>query len=129
MSITCIFNAEQIDVMTAINWKGLTLIAIAFAIPFADTLSVVINRLGRGQSPMVGGKDHTTHHLVYKGWKDRDVWFIFLTLSIIGSVLTILYMVYSHRFVKLMWVLAWIFPIAVFLRLFFITRKYPEVSR
>ena len=44
----------------------------------ADTLTVVINRLKNGQSPMVGGKDHTTHHLVYSGKTDKQVWFVFL---------------------------------------------------
>lgn len=38
----------------------------------ADTLTVVINRLKKGQSPMAGGKDHTIHHLVYSGKSEKQ---------------------------------------------------------
>lgn len=55
----------------------------------ADTLAVVINRLKKGQSPMVGGKDHTTHHLVYSGKTDKQVWYLFLFLSIFSCGITI----------------------------------------
>jgi UDP-GlcNAc:undecaprenyl-phosphate/decaprenyl-phosphate GlcNAc-1-phosphate transferase len=55
----------------------------------ADTLTVVINRLKKGQSPMVGGKDHTTHHLVYSGKTDKQVWKVFLFLSILSALISI----------------------------------------
>lgn len=35
--------------------------------PIIDTTFVTVARLARGQSPAVGGRDHTTHHLVYAG--------------------------------------------------------------
>ncbi len=54
----------------------------------ADTLSVVINRLRKGKSPMVGGKDHTTHHLVYSGKTDKQVWYVFLLLSILSMLMS-----------------------------------------
>ncbi len=63
------------------SWVSLILTLTALTPAAADTLTVVINRLKAGKSPMVGGKDHTTHHLVYAGFKDRQVWMIF---SVIG---------------------------------------------
>ena len=63
------------------SWVSLILALTALTPAAADTLTVVINRLKAGKSPMVGGKDHTTHHLVYAGFKDRQVWMIF---SVIG---------------------------------------------
>ena len=63
------------------SWVSLILTLTALTPAAADTLTVVINRLKAGKSPMVGGKDHTTHHLVYAGFKDRQVWIIF---SVIG---------------------------------------------
>ncbi|MBP5982726.1 MAG: undecaprenyl/decaprenyl-phosphate alpha-N-acetylglucosaminyl 1-phosphate transferase [Fluviicola sp.] len=69
---------------------GLIIILIAFGPTLVDTLSVVINRLKKGQNPMVGGKDHTTHHLVYAGYSDRQVWYIFLLLSIISLIVSII---------------------------------------
>lgn len=69
---------------------GLIIILIAFGPTLVDTLSVVINRLKKGQNPMVGGKDHTTHHLVYAGYSDRQVWYIFLLLSIVSLIVSII---------------------------------------
>ena len=71
------------------SWSSFLLILVAFTPAAVDTLTVVINRLKKGQSPMVGGKDHTTHHLVYKGLNDFQVWKVFLLISIISSALTI----------------------------------------
>ncbi len=53
--------------------KQLLLTAIIFIIPIVDTTTVVINRLAKGKSPFVGGRDHTTHHLSYMGLSDRKV--------------------------------------------------------
>ena len=39
---------------------------------------------------MVGGKDHTTHHLVYAGFKDKQVWIIFSVIGFISFVLSVL---------------------------------------
>ena len=63
------------------SWVGFAICLIAFTPAAADTLTVVINRLRKGKSPMIGGKDHTTHHLVYAGLKDKQVWYVF---TIIG---------------------------------------------
>lgn len=71
------------------SWIGLVVTLIAFTPAAVDTLTVVINRLKRGQSPMVGGKDHTTHHLVYAGLTDFKVWVVFLLISIASMVLAL----------------------------------------
>lgn len=63
---------------------------IAFTPAIADTLTVVINRLKKGKSPMVGGKDHTTHHLVYRGYTDKQVWYIFLAIGFGATLFTML---------------------------------------
>lgn len=71
-------------------WSGLLLALAAFTPAAVDTLSVVINRLRKGQSPMVGGKDHTTHHLVYKGMNDLQVWKVFLIMSVVAFLVAFL---------------------------------------
>jgi len=71
------------------SWLGIIITLIAFTPAAADTFTVVINRLKKGQSPMVGGKDHTTHHLVYAGYKDKTVWYIFTAIGLISCVLAI----------------------------------------
>jgi UDP-GlcNAc:undecaprenyl-phosphate GlcNAc-1-phosphate transferase len=58
--------------------------AIAFILPIIDTTTVCIRRVRRGQSPFVGGRDHTTHHLVYFGLSDKQVSWVFMALSILS---------------------------------------------
>lgn len=57
---------------------------LLFIVPLIDTTTVTIRRLMRKQSPFVGGKDHTTHHLVYLGLNDRQVASTLLTISLIS---------------------------------------------
>jgi UDP-GlcNAc:undecaprenyl-phosphate GlcNAc-1-phosphate transferase len=49
---------------------------------------VTINRILRGTSPFVGGRDHTTHHLSYAGFSDAQVALIFIGLSLLHVFLT-----------------------------------------
>ena len=81
------------------SWVSLILTLTALTPAAADTLTVVINRIKAGKSPMVGGKDHTTHHLVYAGFKDRQVWMIFSFLGFGSFLLSvgIIYLVLVSR--------------------------------
>lgn len=65
------------------NTKQLISVVLAFIVPISDTTTVTINRLMRGQSPFVGGRDHTTHHLSYLGLSDRGVAILLGSISII----------------------------------------------
>lgn len=67
--------------------KRLVVVSLGFLIPFADTFSVVVNRLRRRQSPFIGGKDHTTHHLSYLGLSDSQVAIAFCGISVISMML------------------------------------------
>lgn len=66
------------------SWVSLVITLVALAPAAADTLTVVINRLKAGKSPMVGGKDHTTHHLVYAGLSERQVWYTFTLIGFLS---------------------------------------------
>lgn len=78
------------------NWTGVAVIFITFTASLSDTLSVVINRLKKGQSPMVGGKDHTTHHLVYAGLSDRQVWYVFTGIGFMATLIAILAITFTR---------------------------------
>ena len=39
---------------------------------------------------MVGGKDHTTHCLVYSGLNDKQVWLIFFTIALLSCLIAVL---------------------------------------
>ena len=61
---------------------------MTFILPILDTTVVVINRLGKRQSPFVGGKDHTTHCLVYLGLKNQCQEFTFVNIKNYNPPLT-----------------------------------------
>ncbi len=67
------------------HWAFL-LIYLFFFIPITDTATVTINRLLAGKSPFVGGRDHTTHHMVYRGFSERQTAVIFAFISAICAV-------------------------------------------
>lgn len=61
---------------------------IVFLLPIVDTTIVSINRIARGRSPFVGGRDHTTHHLSYAGLSDAQVALTFIGMSLLNGFLT-----------------------------------------
>ena len=54
--------------------------------PLSDTLTVVINRVSKGSSPFVGGKDHATHYLSYLGLSEQSVALLVVGLGIFSTV-------------------------------------------
>ena len=87
-TVKTLFHANEAIGSTI--WLGPILALVALTPAAADTLTVVINRLKAGKSPMVGGKDHTTHHLVYSGKNDNQVWSIFVILGAVSTLVTCL---------------------------------------
>lgn len=76
------------------QFKQFLIPLFVFAVPLIDTATVFIHRLRRGQSPFIGGRDHTTHHLVYHGLKDRQVFYIFFCFSLFMNAVAFLIMFY-----------------------------------
>jgi UDP-GlcNAc:undecaprenyl-phosphate GlcNAc-1-phosphate transferase len=106
-----IHDLWSVGIQTHLNaFTGLAITLIAFTPAAADTLTVVINRLRKGQSPMVGGKDHTTHHLVYAGLKDKQVWLVFLVIASFAAFIAVLAVIFAK------WGNPWM---SVFLSLYF----------
>ena len=62
---------------------------LTFIVPIVDTTVVTIKRLSNGNSPFVGGKDHTTHHLSYLGFSEKQVAAIVALISIVSSAIAI----------------------------------------
>ena len=69
------------------EFSNISLVLIAFVTPIVDTTLVIIRRLHKGQSPMIGGRDHTTHTISYRGLTDRQIGFVFIVLGIVSSLL------------------------------------------
>lgn len=79
-----------------IQTKQFIVALLVFIVPIIDTTTVTINRLLKGQSPFVGGKDHTTHHLSYLGLSDRQVALTFFGLSF----LSVIFLIIIDRFIE-----------------------------
>lgn len=97
-------------------------IAVAvFIVPISDTATVTINRLLRGQSPFVGGRDHTTHHLSYFGLKDSHVALILLSINAI-FVAFISFAILSDKEISRVLIITGILALIVFITLYTITK-------
>lgn len=110
-------------------WQHLLLAGLVFLLPLSDTTTVTINRLFRGQSPFVGGRDHTTHSLSYLGISDANIARIFFVLGLISILIYWLVSFYSGT-LSFGWHLifaSWI--LVVFLSLFVLTRFFEKKHR
>jgi UDP-GlcNAc:undecaprenyl-phosphate GlcNAc-1-phosphate transferase len=93
VGIIFLWNGHTSDVFR-IQTKQFIVPLLVFIVPIIDTTTVTINRLLKGQSPFVGGKDHTTHHLSYMGLTDRQVALTFLGLSLLSAVMLVIIDIY-----------------------------------
>ena len=78
--------------------KRIMTVLMVFLLPIADTTVVVVNRISKGKSPFVGGKDHTTHSLAYLGLKDNQVTWVYALLSALS-----IFFVYTINFLITSW--------------------------
>lgn len=96
---------------------------LTFIVPIVDTTVVTIKRLSKGNSPFVGGKDHTTHHLSYLGFSEKQVAAIVALISIVSSAIAVYIItsikVWSHLYT----VLFFSYFLMVFGALFVIAKK------
>lgn len=61
-------------------------------VPIIDTTTVVFRRIIRRQSPFIGGRDHTTHHLAILGLTDRQVVFALCSISFISGIMFLFFL-------------------------------------
>ncbi len=122
LSIHFLWNNE-IATSDTITSRQFLLPLLAFIVPISDTTTVIINRIYKGQSPFVGGKDHTTHHLSYLGFSDQSVTFIIGGIGLISSVIMLIALSiknWSHLFT----ILFSSYALLIFLSLFLITKSF-----
>jgi UDP-GlcNAc:undecaprenyl-phosphate GlcNAc-1-phosphate transferase len=110
-------------------WLKTVMLMLILAMPFMDTFTVVFNRIRRNTSPAKGGKDHTTHHLVYAGFNEWQVWLFFsccsVTLGALGFLMLYLYSI-GFQYGILLLLLPWFF---LFLFLFRNTHVYQAPTK
>ena len=62
---------------------------LVLLLPILDTGLVAITRLLRGQSPAIGGKDHTSHRLVAFGLSERQAVLVLYGIAVISGLASI----------------------------------------
>lgn len=62
---------------------------LVLLLPILDTGLVAITRILRGQSPAVGGKDHTSHRLVAFGLSEREALLVLYGIAIVSGLASI----------------------------------------
>lgn len=70
-------------------FSNFTLVLIAFSVTLTDTTFVTIRRILRKEKPWIGGRDHSTHMLSYKGLTDRQVALVFSGLGLVALLLSL----------------------------------------
>ena len=93
-----------------------------FLIPLVDTTTVIINRLRAGTSPFVGGKDHTTHHLFFKGITEKRIAILYFTINMI-SILLAYHLIFNFSFILLYCAIFYILLVFVTLYLNTVIKK------
>jgi UDP-GlcNAc:undecaprenyl-phosphate GlcNAc-1-phosphate transferase len=113
------WNNTLSPVMHGFPVLNLVLVALVFLLPLTDTTTVVINRLMAGNSPFIGGKDHTTHHLFFRGLTEKRIAILFFLIAFFGCYLA--YLLLFHYSILLLWGCIG-YSIVVFVTLYFNTR-------
>lgn len=87
MGIDNCWNSPTSPQVNGFPIANLAIVALVFLLPLTDTLTVIINRMRVGQSPFIGGKDHTTHHLFFRGITEKRIVILFFLVGGIGIYL------------------------------------------
>jgi UDP-GlcNAc:undecaprenyl-phosphate/decaprenyl-phosphate GlcNAc-1-phosphate transferase len=97
---------------------------LTFAIPLIDTTSVVINRILKGKSPFVGGKDHTTHSLFFMGVTEKRIAILYAGICFVSMFFNYLIITYIVNWGYLHIILFSIYFILLFRFLYVPTRTH-----
>lgn len=116
------------DVEFKYQSKQILITLIVFLLPVADTTTVIINRLIKKQSPFIGGKDHTTHHLSYLGLNDKQVALLFISISLV-SVLIACLIIYLNIWNNLFVIVCAIYLLIIAGALYGITKKANKLKK
>lgn len=87
MGIDHCWNNTTSPLVNGFPIANILIVALVFLLPLIDTATVIINRLYQGRSPFVGGKDHTTHFLFFRGITEKRITIFFFLSGGVGIML------------------------------------------
>lgn len=109
-----------------IHSKQFFVTILTFAIPIIDTTTVVINRISRGKSPFIGGKDHTTHSLFYMGITEKRIAVLYVAICMLSMFFNYLIIEHIENWGYIHIILFSIYFLLLFWFLYAPTRKYGQ---
>ncbi len=112
------FNGEHL------KSKQFFVTILTFAIPIIDTTSVVLNRILKGKSPFIGGKDHTTHSLFFMGLTEKRIAILFVGICFVSMFFNFLIIKHINEWGMLHIILFSIYFLTLFWFLYRPTRKH-----
>jgi UDP-GlcNAc:undecaprenyl-phosphate/decaprenyl-phosphate GlcNAc-1-phosphate transferase len=118
MGIDNCWNNPTSPSMNGFPIANIVIVILVFLLPLTDTITVVINRLKEGRSPFIGGKDHTTHHLFFRGLTEKRIALLFFGLGDIAILLAYLLVI---RFSYALFFISIAYILVVFISLYLIT--------
>ena len=107
--------------------KQVMMVILVFILPIVDTTSVFINRISRRQSPFIGGKDHTTHHLSFLGFNNTQIIFIFSGIAFLSSLIAAILYRFVAEWTYIQVILYIIYFLGIFITLFLTTQQHKEL--
>ncbi len=126
IGIRYFWNSTMSDGGTS-QWQQIITFLIAFLLPIVDTTIVSINRVSRGQSPFVGGKDHTTHNLSYLGLSDSQVALTFTGISVLNLILCYIIFKFMEEWNLSTGLLLSIYPLFIFVAFYVLCRRQRHI--
>lgn len=84
IGIDVCWNNNITEGVHTVQLQNICVVALVYLLPIIDTTTVFINRIARGSSPFIGGKDHTTHHLFFKGITEKRIAILYFAISTVA---------------------------------------------
>lgn len=101
-SIQVVWNNSLIPASLNPILFNVIIVILILIIPITDTATVIMNRLLAGKSPFIGGKDHTTHHLFFKGITEKRIFLLYFFITLIA--ISLAYQLIFHFNYIMFWI-------------------------
>ena len=129
IGIKYFWNSTIFETQELITSKQIIIVSLIFILPISDTTSVFINRISRKQSPFIGGKDHTTHHLSFMGFSNTQIIFIFSGIAFLSSLIAITLYRFGNNWSIIKFFMYVIYLLAIFITLFLSTQQHKDLRK
>ena len=129
IGIKYFWNSTIFETQELITSKQIIIVSLIFILPISDTTSVFINRISRRQSPFIGGKDHTTHHLSFLGFNNTQIIFIFSGIAFLSSIIAIALYRFVNIWTNFKFIMYVIYILAIFITLYISTQQHKDLRK